>query len=133
MPHKPLPKPYPDTAAYWEAAKNNQLLIQKCLDCGELQFYPRGVCHHCLSSSLSWQQAIGQGTVYSYTVNYRAPHPGFIDDVPFITALVELKEGVRMMTNIIECDPEQVSIGMHVRVVFDKVSDEVTLPKFRPA
>ena len=133
MAEKPVPKPYPDTAPYWQAAANNQLLIQKCLDCGELQFYPRGVCKSCLSSSLSWQQASGQGTVYTFTVNYRAPHPGFVDDIPFVTAIVELSEGVRMMTNIVECDPEQVTIGMPVRVVFDKVTDEIALPKFRPA
>lgn len=133
MSEKPIPKPYQDSAPYWEAAKHNQLLIQKCLECGLYQFYPRGVCHHCLSSSLSWFQAAGHGTVYSFTVNYRAPHPGFADDLPFITAIVELKEGVRMMTNIVQCEPDQVSIGMPVRVMFDKVTEDVTLPKFRPA
>lgn len=133
MAQKPIPRPYPDTAPYWEAARNHQLLFQKCLDCGTLQFYPRGVCCTCLSSSLSWQQAVGQGTVYSFTVNYRAPHPGFADELPFVTAIVELKEGVRMMTNIVQCDPEDVTIGMPVRVVFEPLTDEVTLPKFRPA
>lgn len=78
-------------------------------------------------------QAAGHGTVYSFTVNYRAPHPGFVDDLPFITAIVELKAGVRMMTNLMECNPDQVAIGMSVRVVFDPVTAEVTLPKFRPA
>ena len=133
MAEKPVPKPYPDTAAYWQAAASNQLLIQKCLDCGELQFYPRGVCKSCLSSSLSWQQASGRATVYTFTVNYRAPHPGFVDDLPFVTAIVELSEGVRMLTNIVQCDPDQVTIGMPVRVVFDKLTDDIALPKFRPA
>ena len=66
-------------------------------------------------------------------MNYRAPHPGFVDDLPFVTAIVELQEGVRMMTNIVQCDPEQVTIGMPVRVVFEQVTEAVTLPKFRPA
>lgn len=133
MANKPLPKPYTDTAPYWEAARQQQLLIQKCLDCGLYQFYPRGVCKSCLSSSLSWFQAAGRGTIYSFTVNYRAPHPGFVDDLPFVTAIVELQEGVRMMTNIVQCNPEQVTIGMPVRVVFEQVTEAVTLPKFRPA
>ena len=133
MAEKPVPRPYPDTKPYWDGTKNNQLWIQTCLDCGTLQFYPRGVCSTCLSSSLSWKQGSGKGTVYSFTVNYRAPHPGFAEDVPFVTAIIELEEGVRMMSNVVQCDPDTVTIGMPVRVVFEPLTDEITLPKFRPA
>jgi uncharacterized OB-fold protein len=133
MAEKPVPRPYSDTKPYWDGTKNNQLWIQQCLDCGTLQFYPRGVCSTCLSSSLSWKQGSGKGTVYSYTVNYRAPHPGFTEDVPFVTAIIELEEGVRMMSNVVQCDPDTVAIGMPVRVVFEPLTDEITLPKFRPA
>lgn len=133
MAERPLPQPYQDTAPYWAAAKAHQFVIQKCRDCSEHQFYPRGVCSHCLSSALEWETASGQGTVYSFTVNHRAPHPGFAGMTPFVTAIVALAEGPRMMTNIVECDPESVTIGMAVEVTFNDVSEDVTLPMFRPA
>jgi|TARA_Y100001934_G_scaffold102343_1_gene125895 uncharacterized OB-fold protein len=129
----PLPRPYQDTAEYWAAARDHHFVIQQCNSCGNYQFYPRGVCSHCLSSDLKWQEASGKGTVYSFSVNHRAPHPGFADDLPFVLAIVELEEGPRMMTNIVGCDPESVTIGMAVTVCFADVTDEVTLPKFQPA
>ena len=129
----PLPRPYQDTAAYWAAAKDHKFIIQYCTECNEYQFYPRGVCRHCLSSALEWRDASGKGEVYSFSVNHRAPHPGFADKVPFVLAIVELEEGPRMMTNIVDCDPETVRIGMAVSVVFEDVTDEVTLPKFKLA
>jgi uncharacterized OB-fold protein len=129
----PLPRPYQDTAPYWNAAREHRFVLQRCTACGEHQFYPRGVCSHCLSSDLEWNDASGRGTVYSFSINHRAPHPGFADNLPFVLAIVELEEGPRMMTNIVECDPETVTIGMPVTVVFDDVTEEITLPKFRPA
>ena len=129
----PLPRPYQDTAEYWAAAREHRFVIQRCNFCGEHQFYPRGVCSHCLSSELEWREASGNGTVYSYSVNHRAPHPGFADDLPFVLAIVELEEGPRMMTNIVVSDPDSVTIGMAVTVTFDDVTDQVTLPKFTPA
>jgi uncharacterized protein len=132
MAKKPIPRPYQDTQAYWDAAKENRLVIQQCRDCGKLQFYPRGVCSHCLSSGLDWIEASGRGTVYSFTIAHRAPHPGFGNETPFVIAIVELAEGVRMMTNIVGCDPKTMRIDMPVKVVFD-ASGDVTLPKFTPA
>jgi len=129
----PLPKPYQDTAAYWEAAKAHRFILQKCRSCGEHQFYPRGVCSHCLSSDLEWVDASGKGTIYSFTVNMRAPHPGFAGKTPFVLAIVALAEGPRMMTNIVDCDPHSVRIGMPVTITFEDVTEEVTLPQFRPA
>ena len=129
----PLPRPYQDTAEYWAAAREHRFVIQRCNSCGEHQFYPRGVCSHCLSSELEWREASGNGTVYSYSVNHRAPHPGFADDLPFVLGIVELEEGPRMMTNIVVSDPDSVTIGMAVTVTFDDVTDQVTLPKFTPA
>ena len=129
----PLPRPYQDTAEFWAAAREHRFVIQRCNSCGEHQFYPRGVCSHCLSSELEWREASGNGTIYSYSVNHRAPHPGFADDLPFVLAIVELEEGPRMMTNIVVSDPDSVTIGMAVTVTFDDVTDQVTLPKFTPA
>ena len=133
MTMRPLPQPYQDTAAYWAAAKEHRFVIQQCSDCGQHQFYPRGVCSHCLSSALEWKTASGKGTVYSFTVNHRAPHPGFAGITPFVTAIIALAEGPRMMTNIVDCDPENVTINMPVEVTFEDVSDDVTLPMFRPS
>ena len=129
----PLPRPYQDTAEYWAAAREHRFVIQRCNSCGEHQFYPLGVCSNCLSSELEWREASGNGTIYSYSVNHRAPHPGFADDLPFVLAIVELEEGPRMMTNIVVSDPDSVTIGMAVTVTFDDVTDQVTLPKFTPA
>lgn len=133
MTERPLPRPYQDTAEYWAAAKDHRFVLQKCRSCGAHQFYPRGVCSHCMSSDLDWVAPSGKGTVHSFTVNHRAPHPGFKGKTPFVLALVDLAEGPRMMTNIVDCDPESVVIGMAVEVCFEDVNDDVTLPMFRPA
>lgn len=130
---KPVPRPYQDTAAYWEAASKGRLIIQKCGDCGHFQFFPRGVCSHCLSSTLDWKEASGRGKVHTFTISHRAPHPGFANKLPFVLAMVELEEGVRMMTNIVDCDPNTVRIDMPVKVVFEKLTDEIALPQFTPA
>ncbi len=127
----PLPRPYQDTETYWAAARDHRFVIQHCKSCGKHQFYPRGVCSHCLSSDLEWHEASGKGTVYSFSVNHRAPHPGFADVIPFVLAIVELEEGPRMMTNIVECNPDSVKIGMAVEVTFEDVTEEVTLAKFK--
>ena len=127
----PLPRPYQDTETYWAAARDHRFVIQHCKSCGKHQFYPRGVCSHCLSSDLEWHEASGKGAVYSFSVNHRAPHPGFADEIPFVLAIVELEEGPRMMTNIVECNPDSVKIGMAVEVTFEDVTEEVTLPKFK--
>ena len=127
----PLPRPYQDTETYWAAARDHRFVIQHCKSCGKHQFYPRGVCSHCLSSDLEWHEASGKGTVYSFSVHHRAPHPGFADEIPFVLAIVELEEGPRMMTNIVECNPDSVKIGMAVEVTFEDVTEEVTLPKFK--
>lgn len=129
----PLPKPYQDTAPYWDAAKEHKFVIQQCDDCGKFQFYPRGICSHCHSSNLSWRDSEGKGTIYSFTVSERAPHPGFKDRLPFILAMIDLAEGPRMMSNLIDCDPDTLKIGMPVKVVFDDITEEITLPKFTPA
>jgi uncharacterized protein len=129
---KPLPRPYQDTEPYWEAAKEKRLVLQQCKDCGKHQFYPRGVCSHCLGSALDWVEARGRGKVHTFTVCHRAPHPGFAGQVPFVIAVIELDEGVRMMTNIVGCDPKTVRIDMPVKVTFEEATPEVTLPQFTP-
>jgi uncharacterized OB-fold protein len=129
---KPLPRPSAVSAPYWEAAREHRLVIQACGNCGHRFFYPRSTCPRCLGTDLNWIEASGEGVVYSYTVLRQATTPGFEAEVPYVLAIVELDEGVRMTTNVIGCSPEDVRIGMPVEVVFDDVSPEVTLPKFSP-
>ena len=131
-PPKPLPVPNEDTRVYWEACSRHELLLQRCDACGQVQFYPRALCSGCLSSDLSWQKATGGGTVYSYTVVHRPPTPAFANDVPYVVALIDLDEGVRMMSHVIDCPPEKVFVGQKVQVAFRDESPEISLPVFRP-
>jgi len=129
---KPVPVPDHVTGRFWEAAKQHRLLIQRCGDCGTNQFLPQSCCRTCLSENIDWIETGGKGHVYAYTVIYRPPTLTFEDDVPYTVALVELEEGVRLMSNIVEIEPEEVRVGMPVEVVFDDISPIISLPKFRP-
>lgn len=129
---KPLPKPSDLTRPFWEAAKRHELRIQRCGDCEGYVFYPRSVCPHCLSANLEWTPVSGRGTVYSYTVVRQAASKRFAGDVPYIFAIVELAEGPRMATNLVDCPIEEARVGMPVTAAFDDVTDEFALVKFRP-
>lgn len=127
---RPLPQPTRITQPYWDAAKEHRLMIQECACCKTRQFYPRQFCLSCLSEDLAWIECSGKGTVYTYTVNRRAANSAMSDLVPYVVAAVDLDEGVRMMANIVNGPVEAVKIGSRVRVCFEKVSDEITLPQF---
>jgi uncharacterized OB-fold protein len=131
MYEKPLPQTDVETAPYWQALCRGQLLIKRCADCGEHHFYPRALCPHCYSERVDWVQSSGRGAIYTFTVARRPAGPSFQDDCPYIVALVQLDEGPRLMTNILDCAPEAVSIGQRVTVDFVTATDEITLPKFR--
>ncbi|MFN8544346.1 MAG: Zn-ribbon domain-containing OB-fold protein [Candidatus Binatia bacterium] len=129
---KPLPAVTEDGAPYWEAAKHGRLVCQRCTACGHLRFPPSILCPRCLSEDTEWTALSGRGTVYSFIVVHRPQYPAFFADVPYNVAIVELEEGIRLHTNVVECAPEALRIDLPVEVVFDKVHDEATLPKFRP-
>ncbi len=118
-----------DSRTFWEGAKNHKLMIQWCNDCKKYIFYPRIICPHCFSEHVSWVEASGQGRIYSYTVVHRAMPP-FNEQTPFVVAIVELNEGVRMISRIIG-DREKISIDKPVSVVYEKIDDELTLPYFQ--
>ena len=130
---KPLPRIDEESRGYWEALARHELYLQRCRDCGTLRFYPRALCPSCLSSTVEWVRASGRGTVYTFTVTHQNQAPGFREELPYVLAIVELAEGVRMMTNIVGCAPDAVRVGMPVEVVFEDVTPEITLAKFRPA
>ena len=129
---KPLPNLSPESSQFWAGAKRHEFLIQKCRNCGSYRFYPRSICPHCLSDEVDWIKAAGRGQIYSFTVSYRYRSPGFKADVPYNIAIVELEEGVRLISNIVGCNNEDLRIGMPVEVSFEDVTPEITLPKFRP-
>ena len=128
---KPLPKPTETSRPFWDAAKQHRLQLQHCGACGSFIYYPRDRCPQCLSETLEWRPVSGKGKVYSYTVVRRASVRSF-GDKPYVLAIVELDEGVRLTTNI-EAGPESIKVGMPVTVAFDDVTPERTLVKFKPA
>ena len=132
--NKPLPVSQPESDYYWQSAKDGKLVLQKCSDCREAQFFPRVFCTHCGSRAVEWVEASGRATLFTFAIVHQAPHPGFAGDVPYVTAIVELEEGAKMPTQIVGVtpEPESLRIGMPLEVVFDAVTEDVTLPKFRP-
>ncbi len=131
-PKKPLPRIDEESRGYWEGLARHELWLQRCGACGRLRFPPRAVCPSCLASAITWVRASGRGTVYTFTVTYQNHAPGFRDELPYVLAIVELEEGPRLMTNVVGCAPDAVRIGMPVEIVYDEVTPEVTLAKFRP-
>jgi uncharacterized OB-fold protein len=129
---KPLPRIDEESRGYWEALARHELYFQRCRDCGTSRLYPRTVCPACLSSATEWVRASGRGTIYTFTVTHQNQAPGFREELPYVLAIVELEEGVRLMTNVVGCAPDAVRTGMPVEVVFEDVTPEITLAKFRP-
>ncbi len=128
---KPLPQPTQWSKPFWEGCRKHEFLVQKCLDCQKYIFYPKMFCPDCLSSNLEWVKSSGKGKVYSYMVVYSYQPTEFEENLPYVVAIIELEEGVRLMSNVIGCSPETVKCDMKVGVVFDDVTEEVTLPKFK--
>lgn len=128
--NRPLPVRDADTLPFWNAARAHRLDIQRCGACGRTNFYPRAICPHCHADELDWVTSAGTGTIHSYTVARRPAGPAFARLVPYVIVLVDLDEGVRMLSNLITTDTESVRIGDRVRVVFEDQSDEVSLPMF---
>jgi len=133
-PPKPRPAPTPDadSAPYWAAAHDGRLVVQRCTICGRTQLYPRDRCLVC-RGPVEWVEASGLGTVYSFTVirqNYSRP---FRDWIPYVVALVDLEEGPRLMTDLVDCEPDDVQVGMAVEARFEVVSDDAGIALFAPA
>jgi uncharacterized OB-fold protein len=134
MPKRMLPEATPETREFWEGAKRHELRIQRCLDCKRAYFYPRPFCPHCASRNVEWFTASGKGTLYSYVIVHRGP-PGFQDWLPYVIAVVQLQEGPRMMSNVINVEPtpEHLPPDLPLEVTWEQQSDDITLPLFQPA
>ena len=127
---KPMPVVDPGTKPFWDAARAHRLSIPRCNACGKHHFYPRELCPHCHSADLEWVDVSGKGEIYSYTIARKPAGPVFAADVPYVIAMIALDEGPRMLTNIVTDDFETVRISDRVRVHFDDVTPDLTLPKF---
>jgi uncharacterized protein len=128
---KPVPETQPWSMKFWEGTKNGKLLIQFCNDCGSKIFYPRKFCPECWSGSLDWKEASGKAKIYTFSTAFSMVEPKFMDELPYTIAYVDLEEGVRMMTRIVECKPEDIRFDMEVEVVFHE-REGFFLPYFRP-
>jgi uncharacterized OB-fold protein len=129
---KPLPRPTEDSAQFWAAAHKGELRMQQCLDCGHFRFPPAVVCARCLSERHEWAKLSGRGVVFSWIVVHQSQHPAFNSDTPYNVAIVELEEGPRLHTRIVDCANDDIRIGMPVDVVFSRVNDDVSLVYFAP-
>lgn len=128
-------RPRPDTRgagkAYWKAAGEGRLDIPRCRSCGQVHWYPRVHCPHCGAAELEWMTASGHGRIHTFTVVRNSGDPYFKTKVPYVLAMIDLDEGVRIMSNLPDCDPASVRVGAEVDVFFEKVDDDVAVPLFK--
>lgn len=129
---RPALTPNPETEPYWEAAGRRELVLPRCSNCGEAWFPPSAACPSCSAFEHEWAHTSGRGEVVTYTVVHRAPGPAFAERVPYVLAVIELAEGPRLLTNVLECPPGEVQVGMPVEVTFEEIAQDVVVPQFRP-
>lgn len=128
---KPLPQPDELSRPFFDGARQHRLMIQRCRDCKTYQLPGRLICDECLSESLEWVEASGRATVFSFVIMHQRYHPAFARDVPYNVAMVELEEGPRLITSIAGASNEEIAVGMPVSATFERVTEDITLPKFR--
>ncbi|MET8680092.1 Zn-ribbon domain-containing OB-fold protein [Streptomyces sp. NPDC004647] len=123
------------TRPYWDATAEGRLLIRRCAACGRAHHYPREFCPRCWSEDVSWEQASGRATLYTWSVVHRNDLPPFGERVPYVAAVVDLAEGPRMMTEVVDCVPVALTlaVGLDLEVAFRREAEEITVPVFRPA
>lgn len=129
------PVPIPDEASkpFFDGAREQRLIIQQCTSCGTTMWPAKSHCINCLRPTISWVQASGRGTLYSFVLMHQIYHPGFASEVPYNIAQIDLEEGLRIFSNVVECSNAELEIGMPLEVTFEAITDEVTLPRFKPA
>ena len=132
---KLLPRPLSTelTKPFWEGAKRHELVIPRCRKCDRFFFYPREECPRCLSQDYEWATVSGRGRLHTYTIVHQPAHAAFREDAPHVYAVIQLDEGPRMISNMVECDFDALEVDMPVVAVYDDVTAEWTLVKFRPA
>jgi len=121
----PAPTPTPETEPFWQAAREGRFLIRVCRTCERAHWYPRALCPFCFSENTEWREASGRGSIYTFSIMRRAKEP-------YAIAYVKLDEGPTMMTNIVDCDFENIAIDQQVELVFRETEDGPPVPVFRP-
>ncbi len=131
----PTPSASRETLAWWQAAAEHRLLVQRCADCGRTRMPPGPLCPTCRSFNRDWQEVAGRGTVYSYTIVHRAYLPSLADRVPYVVIVVELAGagGARLVSNLVDSVPAAVRVGLAVEVVWEDIGPGLAVPRFRPA
>jgi len=131
----PMPAASAETMGWWEAAAEHRLVVQRCAQCGTTRHPPGPLCPHCRSSASQWRQLPGTGRVYTFTVVRQAFIPSLSDRLPYVVAAVELDDsaGARLVSNLVDVDPAEVTLDMAVEVVWEDMGPELALPRFRPA
>jgi len=122
-----------ETRAYWEGAGRGELVLQRCRDCGVVQHRPRGLCVTCLSSGIEHFVASGRGEIYTFSIVRQNQMPGFRDHLPYVVAYVALEEGPQILSHVVGCDPDAVTIGMPVQAEFVSTEEGRGVPRFVPA
>lgn len=132
-PRGDLPTIDDDSEPFWAAAREGRFLVARCGNCGRAHHYPRPFCPFCWSEDVSWEEASGRATLYTHSTVYMNDLAPFRDRLPYVAALVELEEGPRVMTTIVDCAAEDLRIGMPLQVAFRELDETITAPVFRPA
>ena len=130
---KPLPRGEGYHGEFYDFCRQHELRFQQCADCGSWRHMPRESCNRCGSFDWSWQPSTGKGVIFSWTIIHRALHPGFADELPYASVVVELDEGVRLVSNVVGIAPDELRIGLPVEVIFEDVTADTTLHKFQPS
>lgn len=128
---KPLPRITPDDRPFWEAARRHELRLPQCQDCKRFWWPPSPVCPNCFSERYEWARVSGRGTISSWVVFHRAYFPSFANEIPYASVQIELEEGPRLISNLVSVPNEEIRVGMPVEVVFDDVTPEISIPRFR--
>lgn len=131
---KPLPVATPDSRPFWNGLSEHKVMVKRCRRCSILFHYPRRICPGCFSSELTWERVTGRGRLYTYTISRRPTHPLFADEVPQYLAIVELDEGIRLTSTLVNVSEDNIKIGMELESVFERHEEQkITMLRFQPA
>ena len=128
---KPIPAITPDMREFFDGARAGRLMVQKCDNCGTLRFPAHDLCSKCNSTASQWVPVSGRGEVFSFNIMHQVYHPGFAGEVPYAVVVVELEEGCKFISNLLGVKPHDIRCGMPVEVTFEKLNEDVSIPKFR--
>jgi uncharacterized OB-fold protein len=132
---KPHPEIFPFNAPFWEGTRNHELRIQECQACSHRQFPPKSSCEECMKRDFNWVKCSGKGKVYSFAMISQVVMNSlaFQREIPYVLASIDLEEGVRIISQVVDSNPDQAKIGMDVEVFFEDIGDNVSITKFRPS